>query len=87
MTATQVHRTTGDGYSVAVWHVDDHYVIQATADALIPSRLLRPSEERGSYAEAERLADEWIYEYRREAGRRRTERELAGGNAVVLMPF
>jgi hypothetical protein len=84
---TQVHRTTGDGYSVAVWHVGDHYVIQATADAFMPSRLLRPSEERSTYGEAEDLWEDWVREYQRAAGRARVEAELAKGNAVIMGSF
>lgn len=64
MNATQSHRTTGPGYSVAVWKVGDHYVIQATADAFIPSKLLRPSEQRATYGDAMDLRNAWVSEYR-----------------------
>ena len=87
MSATQVHRTTGNGYSVAIWHVADHYVIQATADAFIPSRLLRPSAVRASYQEAMDVRDDWVGEYQRAAGREMVERELAKGNAVIMGSF
>lgn len=87
MSATQVHRTTGNGYSVAVWRVDDHFVIQATADAFIPSRLLRPSAVRSTYGEAMDLREDWVTEYQREAGRAMVEAELAKGNAVIAGSF
>jgi hypothetical protein len=66
MSASQSHRTTGNGYSVAIWHVDDHYVVQATADAFMPSKLLRPSAIRQTYGEARETAETWIDEYRKE---------------------
>lgn len=85
--ATQVHRTTGDGYSVAVWRVEDHYVVQATENSFLPSRLLRPSEERSSYAEAMSLREAWVVEYRQAAARARIDAYLRRSTAVGAGSF
>lgn len=80
----ETHRTTGDGYSIAVYRADDGtFAVQETTGAFIPSPTVRLELGLPSYALAMATREAWVTERQREAVMRRRERAFAQGFAIV----
>jgi hypothetical protein len=81
---TETHRTTGDGYSVAIYRDTEtgKWAVQECESAFLPSKTVR-LEWVDSLDAAWRLRDTWVDEGREKAVTARRELALSKGFAII----